>query len=342
MRYGLPYKGSKNSICEWIVDNLPPADTFCDLFCGGGAVTHRAMLTGKYKSFIMNDLDARLAPLFKECVAGLHTIDNHPEWISRKDFFRLKDKDAYIALVWSFGNNGKDYLYSRDIEHIKRAYHAAVFKGDIEPLKAQGYNIRPSTAETVYGRYTEIQRQIKAIIGESYKDKENRKYIELESLEQAQNIDQLSRLINVERLQALESLHGLQNLQSLQNLHGLESLGIDYQKVKTPPGALIYCDIPYKATNCGKYAGFDHERFYAWARQQDNIFISEYQMPDDFIEYANIEKAVLSTALGAPIKAIEKIFTNKRTFDSLPEHYRQLAMLNRATQPTLFDIFGDL
>ena len=58
MRYGLPYKGSKNSIAEWIVDNLPSADVFVDLFFGGGAVTHRAMLTGKYKRFIINDIDA--------------------------------------------------------------------------------------------------------------------------------------------------------------------------------------------------------------------------------------------------------------------------------------------
>lgn len=32
MRYGLPYKGSKNSIAEWIVRQLPYADTFVDLF----------------------------------------------------------------------------------------------------------------------------------------------------------------------------------------------------------------------------------------------------------------------------------------------------------------------
>ena len=36
MRYGLPYKGSKNSIAEWIVDSLPRADIFVDLFFGGG------------------------------------------------------------------------------------------------------------------------------------------------------------------------------------------------------------------------------------------------------------------------------------------------------------------
>ena len=40
MRYGLPYKGSKNAIAEWIVNALPDAECFVDLFCGGGAVTH--------------------------------------------------------------------------------------------------------------------------------------------------------------------------------------------------------------------------------------------------------------------------------------------------------------
>ena len=35
MRYGLPYKGSKNGIAKWIVDALPEADIFVDLFFGG-------------------------------------------------------------------------------------------------------------------------------------------------------------------------------------------------------------------------------------------------------------------------------------------------------------------
>lgn len=60
MRYGLPYKGSKNAIAEWIIDNLPAAETFCDLFFGGGAVTHRAIISGKYKEFVANDIDDRL------------------------------------------------------------------------------------------------------------------------------------------------------------------------------------------------------------------------------------------------------------------------------------------
>lgn len=35
MRYGLPYKGSKNKIAKWIVDQLPEGEVFADLFFGG-------------------------------------------------------------------------------------------------------------------------------------------------------------------------------------------------------------------------------------------------------------------------------------------------------------------
>ena len=66
--------------------------------------------------------------LFIDCAYGKYTVENHPEWISREEFKAKKDKDAYIALVWSFANNGKDYIYGSDIENFKRDYHRAVFE----------------------------------------------------------------------------------------------------------------------------------------------------------------------------------------------------------------------
>jgi hypothetical protein len=47
-------------------------------------------------------------------------------------------------LVWSFGNNGKDYLYGADIEDMKHAYHKAVYEGDIDALKPYGYKLSKS------------------------------------------------------------------------------------------------------------------------------------------------------------------------------------------------------
>lgn len=37
--------GSKNKIAEWIVEHLPEGGTLYDLFCGGCAVTHCALLS---------------------------------------------------------------------------------------------------------------------------------------------------------------------------------------------------------------------------------------------------------------------------------------------------------
>ena len=71
MRYGLPYKGSKNAIAEWVVDRLPEAENFYDLFCGGCAVTHAAMMTKKYKNFLINDIEGLIVKLFADGIAGI-------------------------------------------------------------------------------------------------------------------------------------------------------------------------------------------------------------------------------------------------------------------------------
>ena len=55
-RYGVPYKGSKSKIAKWIVDLLPHSHMLVDLFAGGCAVTHCAMLSGKWERFVVNDL----------------------------------------------------------------------------------------------------------------------------------------------------------------------------------------------------------------------------------------------------------------------------------------------
>ena len=109
IRYGLPYKGSKNAIAEWIVEQLPEGEVLVDLFCGGGAITHAAMLSRKWKRFIMNDIDGRLPILFRDCAYGKYNTRTHPEWIDRKTFNERKVDDAYIALVWSFKQDDEDF-----------------------------------------------------------------------------------------------------------------------------------------------------------------------------------------------------------------------------------------
>ena len=127
MRYGLPYMGSKNQIARQIVEFLPPAKHFYDLFCGGCAASHAAILSGKYETVTINDISGDMPKFFLDAMAG--KFRDETRWISREEFYRMKDSDAYIRCVWSFGNNGKDYLYSEEIEPWKKALHyARVFR----------------------------------------------------------------------------------------------------------------------------------------------------------------------------------------------------------------------
>ena len=135
MNYGLPYMGSKNGIAQWVVEHIPGADVFVDLFAGGCAVTHAALLSGRFGRIIANDISD--APqLFRDAVEGKFTDERR--WISRDDFFRLKDSDPYVRYCWSFGNNGRDYLYSKEVEPWKRAVHYARVLGDCSVLESFG------------------------------------------------------------------------------------------------------------------------------------------------------------------------------------------------------------
>ena len=73
---------------------------------------------------------------------------------------------------------------------------------------------------------------------------------------------------------------------SMKNWHWDDFQCGDYLHMKLPPPpAVIYCDPPYK--NTAKYKDeFDHDIFYDWCRERTaegyTVYISEYQMPDDF------------------------------------------------------------
>lgn len=53
--YGVPYQGSKNRIAEDIIALLPAGKRFVDLFAGGCAMTHAAILSDKWGRVLCND-----------------------------------------------------------------------------------------------------------------------------------------------------------------------------------------------------------------------------------------------------------------------------------------------
>ena len=144
MRYGVPYQGSKNKIAGWVIDNLPEDEILVDLFAGGCAVTHAALLSGKWDRIVANDIGD--APeLFRDAIEGKYADEKR--WISREDFQDLKGIDPYVSLCWSFGNNRTHYLYAQEIEPWKKALHYARVFGDNSLLLEMGIDSDGSPAD---------------------------------------------------------------------------------------------------------------------------------------------------------------------------------------------------
>jgi DNA adenine methylase len=61
----------------------------------------------------------------------------------------------------------------------------------------------------------------------------------------------------------------------------------DYDAFNIPKNSIIYCDPPYRETK--QYSNskdFNHDKFFEWCREMSKqghtLFVSEYQVPDDF------------------------------------------------------------
>lgn len=293
-KYGMPYKGSKNAIAEKIIDVLPPADHFYDLFGGGGAMAHCAVMSGKYKHVHYNELDPLVFKGFKMAVNG--EFKNEKRWISREDFNRLKDTDPYVAICFSFGNDLKTYAYAKEKEPFKRAVHNFLFFNDKSEIEKYVPIDIEFTSDDVNTKRLEFQRYLKPHIDKI------KSYCICDS-ENPRNV--------------LQSLQRLERLKSLSGIKNIVCTNLSYDELDFETDSVIYCDPPYKNTSSYKI-NFNHEEFYDWCRkQQKNIFISEYEMPDDFIELHSFSKHITMSANGKSHGKQEKLFTNKKTFEHL-------------------------
>ncbi len=260
---------------------------FYDLFAGGCAVTHKMYLERRYKHYYANDIDGHALRLFCDGLKGKYA--NETRWISREDFFNLKDCDPYVSCCWSFGNNQRDYLYSRAIEPYKKACHYAIVFGDFALLKDLYPDVGAACEITLNGIVDIHERRIKfrSVIGCKLAERSNSG---LMRLSQENDVDRLESLERLERLQSLESLERLERLQSLERLERLESFEYsvsDYKDVEIKPNSVIYADIPYISTNTynkksSTAQSFNHDEFYDWCcSQRELVLVSEYQMPKD-------------------------------------------------------------
>lgn len=294
MTYGLNYKGSKNSIAEWVVQRLPQRDHFYDLFCGGCAVTHCALLGRKYKSYHINDIDALLPQLFVDAIRGKYL--NERRWISREDFHRLKMTDAYVASCWSFGGNCKNYLYGSAIEGKKKALHYALFNNDDSLLKDLGVIVPSDLLHIGVGAVK--YRLLRGLIKKQLLER-----VDLQSYEGLTQLESFGRLLRL--LQLYDLIDSALTI----------SAG-DYSQVSIAGNSVIYCDIPYINTD-GYRSSFDWDRFYAWcAKQTELVVVSEYSMPEDrFICVAARSKTCIYNS-SSRVKTVERLF--------IPRHQEEL------------------
>ena len=282
----MPYKGSKNKIVKDIVEFLPEGNRFVDLFGGGGSVSEYAGLSGKYKSVLYNEINPLVVRGFQMAVNG--EFKNERRWISREDFFRLKDSDPYVAICFSYNTDMKSYAFSREVEPWKQALHYAKLFNDFSYFDK--FNIKTdATCADIRIHLREYREKYCNWVRQNYK------FLGIEKLSEKK----LSHIINAKLPESTQFSSSVLRLQRLQNISSdapIEIKNNSYEDYEYKEGDIVYCDPPYEDTNCGSYSGFDSRSFYDWVASRGyQVFFSSYRIEDDrFIPVWQKEKRVLT------------------------------------------------
>ena len=338
--YGLPYTGSKSRIAHWVIDNLPSGRVLIDAFAGGCAITHRALLSQKWQTVIANDINGKYPQLFADAMHGQYRDEKR--WISREDFERLKEKNAFVACCWSFGNNVRNYMYSQAIEPYKRALHYAIVFDDFAPMQELMPEVAQAVHDALQGQNNLHDRRITAqnVIVKTLKritdDNFAHQIIQsnplyqtirhtskntpsLQSLQSLERLERVQILQSLQSLQSLERLERVQSLQSLQSLERLQVTSLSYDEIDIPDGAVVYCDPPYHACDKRLYDGtanaFDHNAFYDWCvsvSKTNPIFISEYSIEDDRFEVVAEKQKMTYMSSKKSFIVTERLYTVKK------------------------------
>ena len=348
--WGLPYMGSKNSIAKDIVNALPSGERLVDLFAGGCAITDYASKnTNKFSRFLVNDLNGWSPQMYVKALAG--GFKDEERWISRKDFFRLKDTDPFVKLCFSFGNNLKDYLYSTELEPYKRALHHIIFWENYGPIEelcpqvvdiikeyckgkdrkgrriASGYAVADHIKQKGSVEYWKSNPMFRSV-----KVKWREERCGLKGLELANNaIKDISIKSILQSLESLERLERLESLQRMENIADMterailspqdmfiETSNISYSDYAYRYGDVVYCDPPYKNTR-GYGIRFNSDAFWEWARTRSfPVYVSEYQAPSDFVSVWSKEKRSILNSESPTAPRTEHLFVHKRFVDATP------------------------
>lgn len=257
-KYGLPYRGSKSCCADKILDMLPPATHFYDLFCGGCAMSQAA--AKRYEVVHANDINASPILVFNRAVRGRYA--NECRWIDREEWKSL-NSDPFIELCWSFDGIGKYYRYSKSTELFKQGMHEALYYDDWRILANLGI------------RYADI--------GNMLSERRKRLYRALQSQNGRVVSCTSPRLETAEYLEAVNGLTGV----DISNIIFTQG---SFENVMIEPDSVVFCDIPYRYSADYGNVAFDYSRFYSWCMKQDNVYITEFEMPAGFVEIGEVHQ----------------------------------------------------
>lgn len=346
--WGLPYVGSKNLIAKSIVNALPKGERLVELFAGGCAITDYALKnTNKFSRFLVNDLNGWSPQTYVKALAG--GFNEEDRWISRQDFFRLKDTDLYVNLCFSFGNNCKTYMYNPELEPYKRALHHIIFWENYAPMEELCPQVVDIIKEYCKGKDRKGRRLASGrAVADHVKQKGSVEYWQSNPMFRAvkikwsperrglkgsslanntlKDIAPQPMLVSLERLERLQSLQSLQSLERLKRLESIEhnqdmlieTYNISYADYEYRDGDIVYCDPPYKNTQ--EYGiQFDSDAFWEWARTRNYpVYVSEYQAPEDFVSIWSKEKRVLLSSESLTAPRVEHLFVHKMFANATP------------------------
>lgn len=275
---GLPYVGNKGQKVEQIMEALPDGKRLVDVFGGGGCISLTASSSGKYEKVIYNDQRKTVVELLRAL------IDDEPHFnlmdyvaLTREQFFDWRDSQPdsierrLVLIAYSFSNNQKDYLWSKENEDEKLLLTRALFYGNTGTEFDQLYNFSLN-ANTISEKCRSFRKWRREQININYRFE----------------------------LQQLEQLQQLERLQQLEQPKQLEYSVKDYREPVIYTDDVVYCDPPYIGTG-EQYGGFDSKAFENWYLHEcpaKEIYISEYtKLPHTEVAF-NFGKKQSLTATG--------------------------------------------
>ena len=108
-------------------------------------------------------------------------------------------------------------------------------------------------------------------------------------------------------------------LKQLEAIKDIDFNSCNYDQLEIPNGSIVYCDIPYQGTKeYDTKDKFNHAKFWQWCReksQNNTVFVSEYNAPNDF-ECVWQKEVNVSIRPTKTLQQTEKLFRLKSSYEN--------------------------